>query len=265
MAGLIIQKYLGDFEGDSTATSSTTKPKPAPKSTLSDDEFRKRTQVARTKKIQSGRKAKTDEEVKEHVGVVELEDGKLKRLKGRTLPLMIKPSCHVEEFLQAAVEKHTRHFKQYNKYDEHILLYPDHTKIQKLPGSSADFTLSDYKKELCKPYSKLHFWVCSKLDYERSKESVDSESDEGNSMFYDKEKKESHAGVVTTIEIRDDDDRSKSSKTSEMACPTCFQMFPLQQIETHANTCAEIWIDAIGEVSDEALQEYFCDEPICAN
>lgn len=244
-----------------------------PKSTLSYDDFRKRTQAARTKKIQSGKKVKIDEEVKVQVGVVEVEDGKLRRLKGRTLPLMIRPSCHFEDFLEAAVEKHAKHFKQFNKYDEHILLYPDYTKVQKLPGSSEDFVLSEYKKEIGKPYSKLYFWLCSKLDFERSKQDVESESDEANSMFYDEERKVLHTDskVDTPIDISDDETENKFSKISEMvSCPTCFQMFSLHQIEAHASACTDIWIDPIGEVSDDALAEYSYHENsqnqnICSN
>jgi hypothetical protein len=89
---------------------------PTPKSTLSYEEFRKRKQVARTKKIQSAKKAKSNEEVKVQVGVLEADGGKLKRLNGRTLPLVIASSCNADNLLKAAIEKHTKHFKQFDKY-----------------------------------------------------------------------------------------------------------------------------------------------------
>lgn len=233
---------------------------------MSYDDYRKRTQATRTKKIQSGKKAKIDvQEVTVQIGVVELEDDKLKKLKGRTLPLMIKSSCNAQDLLQAAVEKQAKHFKQFDKDDEHVILYSDYTKVHKLPGSSNNFVLSEYKKDLGKAYSKTYFWLCSKLDFDRSNKSTDSESDEDNSMFYDHEENKELQGTKDSkgdipIHIIDDETESKVSKASEMVCcPTCFQMFSLHQIEAHANACADNWVDPIGDVSDDAFEEDFFD------
>ena len=108
---------------------------PTPKSTLTYADFRKRKQAARASKIQSTKKAKTNEEVKVQIGVLEVDGGKLKRHKSRTLPLVIVLSCNA--LLKAAIQKHTKHFKQFNKYADYILLSPDQSIVQKLPGSSA--------------------------------------------------------------------------------------------------------------------------------
>lgn len=112
---------LGDHATTSTAAcasaqvpvpTGTCTPKSTPESTTSYDDYRKRTQATRTKKIQSGKKAKIDvQKVTVQIGVVELEDDKLKKLKGRTLPLMIKSSCNAQDLLHAAVEKQAKHFK----------------------------------------------------------------------------------------------------------------------------------------------------------
>ena len=70
------------------------------------------------------------------IGVLEVDGEKLKRLKSGTLPLVIVLSCNT--LLKAAIQKHTKHFKQFNKYADYILLYPDQSIVQKLPGSSED-------------------------------------------------------------------------------------------------------------------------------
>lgn len=233
---------------------------PTPKSTLSYEEFRKRKQVARTKKIQSAKKAKSNEEVKVQVGVLEADGGKLKRLKGRTLPLVIASSCNADNLLKAAIGKHTKHFKQFDKYADYLLLYHDHSIVQRLPGSSEDFVLSEYKKDLGKPYSKIYFYLCGKIDLERVKDFAETESDDDILMPRGEEKKQT-VKLESAIDISDDDEERKSFQSPETSCPTCFRMFPFDQIEAHANICADNHIDPIGYVSDDNLEELLNDFP----
>ncbi|CAB3978943.1 G2 M phase-specific E3 ubiquitin- ligase-like [Paramuricea clavata] len=233
---------------------------PTPKSTLSYEEFRKRKQVARTKKIQSAKKAKSNEEVKVQVGVLEADGGKLKRLKGRTLPLVIASSCNADNLLKAAIEKHAKHFKQFDKYADYLLLYHDHSIVQRLPGSSEDFVLSEYKKDLGKPYSKIYFYLCCKIDLERVKDFAETESDDDILMPRGEEKKQT-VKLESAINISDDDEERKSFQSPETSCPTCFRMFPFDQIEAHANICADNHIDPIGYVSDDNLEELLNDFP----
>lgn len=83
----------------------------------------------------------------------------MKRIKGRTLPLVVPYNVSAEALLKAAQDKHSRHFKQFDQHLDYGLLYPDQTIVQ-TPGSSVPFTLNKYKEELEKPFSKLHFWLC---------------------------------------------------------------------------------------------------------
>ena len=69
-----------------------------------------------------------------------------------------------EVLLKAAQDKHSRHYKQFDQHLDYILLYPDKTIVQTLPGSSVPFTLNKYEEELGKPFSKLYFWLCRTLD-----------------------------------------------------------------------------------------------------
>ena len=91
------------------------------------------------------------------------------RLKGRTLLLVVRSNCNVQDLLEAAKEKQAKHFRQFGKHFEYFLLYPYNSIVQKLPGSSDNFVLSEYKKDLSKPYSKIYFYLCSKRDLENSK------------------------------------------------------------------------------------------------
>ena len=56
---------------------------------LSFQEFKKLKEDQRTKKIKANKKAKAIEDVKIQIGVMEELDGHLKRIKGRTLPLVV--------------------------------------------------------------------------------------------------------------------------------------------------------------------------------
>ena len=56
---------------------------------------------------------------------MEEADGRLKKVKGRTLPLMVPTDITAGELLKAATAKHGRHSKQFNQQESYFLLYPD--------------------------------------------------------------------------------------------------------------------------------------------
>jgi hypothetical protein len=256
----VIENQTSTSTSGTSSSASTSSLNPSqnhttPKSTLSYAEFRKRMQVAQTKKVKSAKKAKTiNEEVKVQVGVLEADGGKLKRLKGRTLPLVITCCCNANDLLQAAIDKQTKHFKQFNKHAAYFILYPDYSIVHKLPGSSEDFILNDYKKDLGKPYSKIHFYLCDKLDFEKVQDFADTDSDDERLMPAGEVKKEV-VSLESAISISDNDEKTTSFRVPTTSCPTCFEMFPFDQIELHANVCADNLIDPIGNVSDDDLEE----------
>lgn len=197
--------------------------------------------------MHSEKKKKTQEVATVQVGVVEAEEGRLKRLKGRTLPLLIQTSCNADDLINAALEKHSKHFKQFNKHDKYVILYADHSVVKKLPGSLNDFILHDYKKDLGKVYSKIYFYLCSKTDFEMVADFADEETDGDDELVPQLEMKDN------AIEIIDDDKHEK--KTPEAVCPSCFRKFPIDLIETHANVCIDNRFDPIGDVSDSELYQ----------
>ena len=201
--------------------------------------------------MQSEKKKKTPEAVTVQVGIVEAEGARLKRLKGRTLPLQIHNSSNAANLLNAAVEKHSKHFKQFSKHAEYVLLYPDTSQVITLPGSLKEFSLSDYKRDLGKAYSKIYFYLCSKTDFEMVAEFTDAETDDDELV--------SQLEVKEAIEIHDNDQHKK--KTPEAVCPSCFRKFPMDVIDTHANLCIGNRFDPIGDVSDTELFQYDSDPP----
>ena len=110
------------------------------------------------------------EAVKVQVGLVSGNDneGHLKKVKGRTIPVLLNTNADAATLLTTAVEKHARHFRQFNKSLDYVVLYSDMTVMDFLPGSSTPFTLERYKSDLLKPYSKLQFWLCVKEEFENT-------------------------------------------------------------------------------------------------
>ena len=94
--------------------------------------------------------------------------------------------------------------------------------MQKLPGSSEDFVLRGYKKDLGKPYLKIYFYLCDKIDFERVKDYADIEFDDEIPQLG---KQKELVKLENTINISDDgEDDRKCLRTAETTCPTCFEM-----------------------------------------
>ena len=201
----------------------------------------------RAKKIKA-KKQKAVEEVKIQIGVMEEANGRLKKVKGRTLPLMVPANITAGELLKAATAKHGRHFKQFNPQESYFLLYPDQTVVSTLPGSSEPFVLNQYKE---KPFSKLYFWLCSTSDMENLTGDSDSDSREPGPSFLTVE------GVEARGVSQKPNYGTSNSEVEAKACypagghgtcPTWYRVFSLEEIEKHADLCADSCIDTVGEL-----------------
>ena len=255
------------------ATSSAT-----PRS-LSYEDFCKRKAIDRVSTLPTaGKKCKSTksktnspDKVKIQVGIKEFHetDHALKILKGRSLPVSVKPNSNAKQLLEEATDKHAKHYRSFNQYDHYVLLYPDNTIIDKIPGSLEDFTLERYKEELGKPYSKISLYICRKECLEK----VDLESDcdsiddavleksylEKNSSI-DKsaitrpirpfctivDTKPNSAEVISLIE-----NDEKGTSEAKAKCPMCYLDFPTSEIEYHADICSEQF-DFVGTVEDQS-------------
>lgn len=233
-------------------------------SRLSFHEFKKLKEDERAKKIKA-KKQKAVEEVKIQIGVMEEADGRLKKVKGRTLPLMVSTNVTAGELLKAATAKHGRHFKQFNQQESYFLLYPDQTVVHTLPGSAEPFILNRYKEELGKPFSKLYFWLCSTSDMNNLNADADSDSSEPGPSFLTnagitmEESQERDVSKKPTYGTTSNDVDAKALHPARgnSTCPTCSRVFPLEEIEIHADLCADSWIDPVGELDNEGqIEEY---------
>lgn len=155
-----------------------------PSSTLSFDDFKKK-EADRTLKIEKKNdKKRRQTSQKKEVGKVQVglvsdknDTGDLTRVKGRTIPILLNVNADAACLLNTSVEKHSRHFKQFDPYLDYVILYSDLSKVHFLPGTNTPFTLQKYKEDLLKPYSKIYFWLCEKNDFENAS---DGSGDDGN-------------------------------------------------------------------------------------
>ncbi len=175
----------------SCSSSTVTSNRETKQPSITYEEFRKRKEAkrvstlpasmsSRNKKSKCSKsKGNTTEKVKIQVGIKEFSelDSSLKVLKGRTLPIAVNACIHAKGLLQEALSKHSKHFRSFNgNINEYVLLYPDNTVVNLLPGSPEFFSLKEYKEDLGKPYSKMSLHLC-KLEclekYEKESKSDD--------------------------------------------------------------------------------------------
>ncbi|KAJ8353434.1 hypothetical protein SKAU_G00210010 [Synaphobranchus kaupii] len=112
-----------------------------------------------------GGKKQEDKKVQINIGLMCLQNGSLKPLRGKTLSLALDPQTTADDLLALAVKKMTDFSKDLQE-GPYILLYPDGSEIIYIPGTQKPFLLKDYKVEMGKPYARLSFFICSKKDFE---------------------------------------------------------------------------------------------------
>ena len=230
-----------------------------------EDERRSKFKKANTKDTKRPAAQKSTNEVaKVQVGLVTSspDSDHLKKVKGRTIPVLIDTRADASTLLHTAVEKHGRHFKQFSKLFDYVLLYPDMSVVQNLPASNTPFTVEKYKRDLLKPYSKMYFWLCAKDDFETANNATSSDSEDGMltkhafEACYNGSNVARDVPVLTPPEVAirstcpDLLNKASRSSTSYHQCPTCLELFPQSEIEVHADACAEAWVDPIGDLDE---------------
>ena len=133
----------------SGGTSDTLSSSPIPLNSF--EAFRKKKEKERSSRFKpkkgpgsskAAKKAKVSNEVKVQVGLVcDDGNGQLKKLKGRTIPVLFNENDDAKTLLQKSIDKHTRYYQQFDKDDIYIILYQDMTLVKNLPGSNTPFTL----------------------------------------------------------------------------------------------------------------------------
>ncbi len=80
--------------------------------------------------------------------------------------------------LQEALSKHSKHFRSFNgNINKYLLLYPDNTVVNLLPGSPEFFFLKEYKEDLGKPYSKMSLHLCKLECLQKYEKELKSDDD----------------------------------------------------------------------------------------
>ena len=95
-----------------------------------------------------------------NTGFMKLEaSGNLKRCRGKTSPVKVKPTAYVQCALDKGVTKHTNHYKEVHERLEYVLLYPVHSEVINLPGTTSQSTSKAVK------YIQTTLRVCCWLNF----------------------------------------------------------------------------------------------------
>ena len=111
------------------------------------------------------------EHVKVNVGIMVNNGSGLQPLRGKGLSVSVRKNCGRDELLKAATDKHKAHSTDIINplCTSFTLLYSDGTAIDKLRESNDDFVLHKYKNECGKQYQRITFYLCTALDFSKSK------------------------------------------------------------------------------------------------
>ncbi|XP_038131559.1 uncharacterized protein LOC119776962 [Cyprinodon tularosa] len=125
-------------------------------------------------------RAKEQRQVQINIGIMVPIGTDLKPLRGKTIPLFVDPDVGAKEILQKGVQK-MRTFNKDIQEGPYVLLYPDCSEVINVPGSERPFKLSEYKKELGRPYSRITFFICLETHL---KGAVDDTSDSDSEIIF---------------------------------------------------------------------------------
>ena len=114
------------------------------------------------------------------------------------------------ELLNKGIEKHAAHDRNFDRYGDYALVYPDGTEVLTLPGKPAQlFQLDKYKEDFGKPYNRITLFLVERETLEVNKEYLSSDSDEGGRK----------SPIQTTLDILCPS-TSRSASTETERCPS---------------------------------------------
>ena len=91
--------------------------------------------------------------------------GNLKRCRGKTFPVKVKPTANPQCILDKGVTKHSNHDKKIHEGLEYVLLYPDHSEVVNLPGTTEEFILEKYREDVGKAYNHITLFIAQRNDF----------------------------------------------------------------------------------------------------
>ena len=200
---------------------------------------------------------RVEKEVKVQVGIVTMKDGGLSVKRGVTLPLTVSPKINAEDLLKRAVDKHNRfnsNLISSTLPSSYRLLYHDKSEVKTLPGSDEKFVLQRYKEEIEKSYGRITFYLCSTDDYldnllyededEKSLEDPVFVTEIQHMPSHDNENSDNEGSPSLATEVQVTSSESKEVESGNerlISCPICHSLFPLSDIEEHADQCS-MWL-----------------------
>lgn len=123
-------------------------------------------------------KKKPNITVKISIGIMTRTKYGLKPIRGKTLPLNVEPLWSSKQILPAAIKKQ-RDFNQDTMYDgEYVLVYPDGSQVQNIPGTDRPFVLEHYKEAIGKAYQRIVLYICPLQDLSHGDDSSSESDDE---------------------------------------------------------------------------------------
>ncbi|XP_076852371.1 G2/M phase-specific E3 ubiquitin-protein ligase-like [Brachyhypopomus gauderio] len=187
--------------------------------------------------------------VRINVGLMVIQKGGLRPLRGKTVSLTTDPDISSTTLLSQAVKK-MKDFNKDVKDGPFLLLYPDGTEVINIPGTQRPFTLGAYKAEVGKPYQRITVFICLKRDFEEVGNLSDLSDSDPEIVF----KKKPEFDVADTLPWEPLDESS-----------------PLQQVaetENYTNLFEPIVIDSEDDVEDltqDKEKDLSTEEPVETN
>ena len=150
-----------------------------------------------------------DVEVK--VGVASQVDGIFKGRRGKTHFVSVKTTADKDDITKKAVAKHSSFDQNFDGTISYLLLFPDFSEVNFVPGTKEQFVLSSYKRAIGKDYKRLTFYLIPAEEFEDRDEDTDNSSaeecakDQGIAKYFTG----SAAGCSTkeSIDLSDDDEK----------------------------------------------------------
>eukprot|EP00794_Sanderia_malayensis_P020803 gene20803-22845_t len=178
-------------------------PKPkGPSKSLSYTEYKKKLEQQRAsfyRPVSKSKKAKFEQEelVTVNIGIKEMtENGQLKPVRGKALPVKAKKSATADSLLHTAIKKQQAHNDI--RSGPFRLLYPNNIEVKTLLEKDDQFILEKYKLEVGRPYNRIN--LVHVIDYMKLQCLDDCSSEDECSLAGSKKDTDLAKGVPTVRE-----------------------------------------------------------------
>ena len=117
-----------------------------------------------------------DVEVK--VGIASHADGVFKSRRGKMHSIIVKSNAEKGEITRKAIAKHSSFDQTFDGTIPYVLLFPDFSEVNFVPGTNDPFVLSSYKQAISKDYKRLTFFLIPSDEFANRDVDSDDSSNE---------------------------------------------------------------------------------------